>query len=384
MDTRAAPRVTPELIEVLSAHAKASEQARQLAPESVQAMRDAGLLRALVPKSYGGLELEFRDAARLIRDCMAGCSAAGWVLMVSAGHDWMVGSYPHAVQDEVWAAGPDQVTPGSLAPGGTLVPTDGGWKMTGRWSFNSGAAHGTWFILGAVDQSGDKPRLIHTLVPRADLELADNWRVLGLCGTGSVDATATDLFVPEHRTIDSRALFSGRSEWANRHPSNVYKIPIFSGLSSILASAMLGIAENGLEAAKALIVGQKDRYTGRPKADRPGLHMRLARAKAELQCAEHLLNDNFDLLDVMADGGATIPLRAQAKFQATYSAELSRRAVDRLISATGSRSAFDDSPLQKAFRDLTMASKHETINFDSACQAYGRTLLGLDLGGFPV
>jgi hypothetical protein len=97
-----------------------------------------------------------------------------------------------------------------------------------------------------------------------------------------------------------------------------------------------------------------------------------------------LLNDNFDLLEIMADGGTTWSLRTQAKFQATYSAELSRRAIDRLISATGSRSAFDNSPLQKAFRDLTMGAKHETINFDNACQGYGRMLLGLDLGGYPV
>lgn len=384
MVTLAAPQVTPDLIETLAAHADASEQARQLAPESIEALRDTGLLRALVPQHYGGHELSLREAARLIRDCMAGCSAAGWVLMVSAGHDWMVGAFPHPVQDEVWADGPDQVTPGSLAPGGTLIPADGGYTLSGRWSFNSGAVHGTWFILGALDHSGDRPRPVHTLVPRADLELHDNWNTLGLRGTGSVDATVEDVFVPGHRTLDSRALFGGRSEWADRHPTNVYKIPIFPGLSSILASAMLGIAETGMKSAKALILSQNDRYTGRAKADRPGLHMRLAQATAELRCAEHLLDDNFDLLDVMADGGTTMSLRAQAKFQATYSAELSRRAIDRMISATGSRSAFDDSPLQKAFRDLTMASKHETINFDSACQAYGRVLLDMDLGGFPV
>jgi 3-hydroxy-9,10-secoandrosta-1,3,5(10)-triene-9,17-dione monooxygenase len=384
MGDRAELRVTPDVIEILAAHADASEKARQLAPESVKAMRDAGLFRALVPKSHNGLELSLGQAARLIRDCMAGCSAAGWVLMVSAGHDWMLGAFPHAVQDEIWADGPDQVTPGALAPQGDLVPAQGGFNMTGRWSFNSGAAHGSWFILGAADHTGDKPRLFHTMVPRADLNFDDNWFVLGLEGTGSIDITVENLFVPKHRTLDSRDLFGGRSKWAERHATNVYKTPVFSGLSSILASAMLGIAENGLEAAKALILDQKDRYTGRPKADRPGLHMRLAQSVAELQCAEHLLSDNFDLLEIMAEGGTTSALRAQAKFQATYSAELSRRSIDRLISATGSRSAWDDSPLLKAFRDLTMGAKHETINFDNACQGYGRVLLGLDLGGYPV
>jgi alkylation response protein AidB-like acyl-CoA dehydrogenase len=112
--------------------------------------------------------------------------------------------------------------------------------------------------------------------------------------------------------------------------------------------------------------------------------MRLAEARGELTCAERLVDDALNLLVQATDRDDTPALRAQAKFQAAHAVELFRRAVDRLMAASGARSAFDDSALQRAFRDLTMAAKHEMINFDTSAQAYGRTLVGLDTHGFPL
>ncbi len=380
----ACPRPTADLLAVLAAESRASEQARQLSAASVAAMRDLGLFRLLVPQRAGGLEGSLGDMADCVRSCAGSCSAAGWVLMVSTAHDLVVGSFPEAAQDEVWARGPDGVLPGSLAPSGTMVPVDGGFRLEGRWGFNSGAAHGDWFLLGTADRSGERPRLYHVVVPRADLDLDDNWHTIGLRGTGSVDALARDIFVPAHRALDSAVLLAGRSEWAGRHASDLYRTPIIPGLAAHISAAALGIARPALDAALLLLTGQKDRYTGRPKQDRPGIQMRLAEAEAELACAEHMLRDSLELLATAAGGADSRELRARAKFQAAYATELCRRAVERLIAATGARSAFDDSPLQRAFRDLTMGCKHEMANLDNAALTHGRMLLGLDPGGAPL
>jgi alkylation response protein AidB-like acyl-CoA dehydrogenase len=373
-----------DLLRTLAANAGKSDAARQLARESVQAMREAGLWRLLVPKRAGGEARDFAEAAALITACSRHCSAAGWVLMVSAAHDWIIGGFPEAAQDDVWRDGPDGVTPGSLAPSGVITPVSGGFEITGRWSFNSGAAHGDWFLLGNVDRSSDKPRLYHVVAPRADLTLDDNWQTIGLRGTGSVDATAQDVFVPEHRAMDTGLLLSGRGEWAARHGNNLYRIPIIPGLAVYLAAAAQGIAEAAFDAALELITSQTDRYTGKRKLERPGMHIRLAEARGEMSCAARLVGDTLDLLVQAAALNDSPALRAQAKFQAAYAVELFRRAVDRLMAATGARSAFDDSALQRAFRDLTMAAKHEMINYDTSAQTFGRTLVGLDTHGFPL
>ena len=381
---QATDALSGELLQTLAAHSAASDAARRLAPESVAAMRAAGLLRLLVPKRVGGAERDFRHAAEVIAACSRHCSAAGWVLMVSAAHDWIIGGFPEAAQDDMWRDGPDGVTPGSLAPSGAITEVAGGHTIDGCWSFNSGAAHGEWFLLGNVDRGGEKPRLYHVVVPRADLKLDDNWHTIGLRGTGSVDATAKDVFVPAHRAMDTGLLLSGRGEWSGRHGNDLYRIPIIPGLATLLAAATKGIAEAAFDAALELIADQTDRYTGKRKLERPGMHMRLAEARGELTCAERLVANTLDLLGDAARQDDPPALRAEAKFQAAYAVELYRRAVDRMMAATGARSAFDDSALQRAFRDLTMAAKHEMINFDTSAQAHGRALLGLDTRGFPL
>jgi alkylation response protein AidB-like acyl-CoA dehydrogenase len=378
-----APAAQPSLIATLAAHAGASERARRLADESVAALRAAGLLRAMVPRRLGGPELDFRSGLELVRACAAGDSAAAWVLMVSIAHDFMVGSFSEAAQDDV-LGDPDQVTAGSLAPSGTIERAEGGWTLGGRWPFVSGADHAAWFLLGSADRGGERPRLYHLLVPRADVTLDDDWHAIGLRGTGSVDLVVESVFVPEHRVMDSGILLGGRSPWADRHETRLYRTPILPGLAAMTAAAVLGIAQPALDAAVELVIEQKDRYTGKPKVDRPGLQTRLAEAKSELRCAELMMGDVVALLERAAGGGDSPALRAEARFQASYVAELCRRAIDRLMAATGARSAFDASPLQRAFRDLTMASKHQMLNLDEASLAYGRTLVGLDLKGYVL
>jgi alkylation response protein AidB-like acyl-CoA dehydrogenase len=303
--------------------------------------------------------------------------------MVSIAHDFMIGSFPPQAQEEVFRD-PDLVTDGSLAPSGEIERVEGGWVARGRWPFVSGADHARWYLLGTVDRTAERPRLFHLLVPREEVELVDDWHALGLRGSGSVDLVVDGALVPEHRVIDTGVLFGGRSEWAARHATRLYRIPILPGLTVLGAAAVLGIAQPAFDAAVALVLEQKDRYTGKAKVDRPGLHLRLAEASNELRGAELLNRDTVELLEHAAAGADSPALRAKAKFQGVYAAELCRRAVDRLMAAIGARSAFDASPLQRAFRDLTMASKHQMLNFDDSALAYGRSVVGLDLKGFVL
>jgi alkylation response protein AidB-like acyl-CoA dehydrogenase len=102
-----------------------------------------------------------------------------------------------------------------------------------------------------------------------------------------------------------------------------------------------------------------------------------------LTAAAALVGDTLDLLQPWPDleDAEAQARRARIKFQNAYSFEMCRRAGDRLMAAAGGRAAFDDSDLQRAFRDLTMAAKHEMVNFDNSALAYGRSLVGLDLAG---
>ena len=136
---------------------------------------------------------------------------------------------------------------------------------------------------------GARPRLIHVVLPRSDVELDDTWYPIGLRGTGSGDVVAEDVLVPSHRVIDSGDLLGGRSPWSARHGTDLYKVPILPGLATHVAASALGMAQAGVADAAERFGVQDDRYSAGAKADRPGLHLRMAESTAELRAAELLI-----------------------------------------------------------------------------------------------
>ena len=370
---------------VLAHHAAWNEEHRHLAEEALSALRESGALRLLVPDRVGGDELTFADMVANVREAALYDGAAAWVLMVLVGHSWMLGSMTEDLQDEVYGADLDTIVPGSLAPVGSATECDGGWLIDGRWPFTSGAVWGDWFLLGSqVPAPGERPRLLHVVIPREDIEIDDNWYAIGLRGTGSCDVVANQAFVPTHRLIDSGDLLGGRSPWSSRHRTSVYRTPILPGLAVHVAATALGLARAGLDDAADRFGVQDDRYMGSPKSRRPGLHMRLAEANTEVRSAELLIEDTIGLLRQAADGTDSKQLRAHAKYQGSYAIELCRRALDRVTTAAGGRAVFDGSRLQQAFRDVTMASQHQVADLDTVGEAYGRTRLGMDPGAHPL
>src|SRR5439155_1338907 len=75
-----------------------------------------------------------------------------------------------------------------------------GWRLSGRYTFSSGCDFAQWAILGAfLGEAGDPRTIAYLLVPLAEIEIVDDWQVLGLAGTGSKSLLLHDVFIPEHR-----------------------------------------------------------------------------------------------------------------------------------------------------------------------------------------
>ena len=78
------------------------------------------------------------------------------------------------------------VASSSLAPRAVAERVTGGWRLSGRYSFSSGSTYASWAIIGAfLDRQGDAATIAYLLVPFTDIEIIDDWHVLGLAGTGS-------------------------------------------------------------------------------------------------------------------------------------------------------------------------------------------------------
>ncbi|MGA7869472.1 MAG: hypothetical protein WCA22_01105, partial [Candidatus Binatus sp.] len=340
---------------------------------------DAGLFRITQPRRVCGYELSLRTLADAVTCLSEACPSSGWVLMVMGAHHWCMGSFPETAQDEVFGDGRDGLVSGTLSWQGNASAVDGGFRVDGRWQFCSGVDHAHWVMLGCAEAATHGP-LVHVVVPRADLEVDDTWHVMGLQGTGSKDVVAHNVFVPAHRALDTRTLFRGASPHAAIHATNLYRLSAEAMLSVSVSTAVLGSAKFAL---RQFIERTKERrviLTGARKAEHGPTQVRLAEAAAEIHSADLLIHDILGEFDRLMATGAPFDNhhRVRAKWQAAYAAELCRRAVARMFSASGAHAVYAPSALQAAFRNINVGAQHASIDFDNSAELYARVRLGLN------
>ena len=235
------------------------------------------------------------------------CPSTAWILMVFTGHDWAAGMFPEEAQREIWGGGEAGLIAGGLANQGEATPVEGGWRVSGRWQFGSGVDHARWFLGGCrlTTSTAERPKGVHVLAPIGEVSVDDTWHALGLRGTGGKDVVLDEVFVPEHRSMATGAFFGGRGEAAKRQATNLYRLPVTTGLAVLAGSVMRGMAEALYEGFVGEKRGQRHRYTGEAKAKAPGVQFRVAEAWAEMRSAELLLDGVGAELEALAARGRT-------------------------------------------------------------------------------
>ncbi len=219
---------------------------------------------------------------------------------------------------------------------------------------------------------------MHVVVPKSDIVVDDTWFTLGLRATGSKDLIASDVFVPDYRAMPTLELFRG--DFAG-DAGPLYRLPVTGGLSSMLAATVLGLTQRGMEKFVDVTRVRDDVYAGGSKAAKVGIQLRLAESLGELQIAETLIDKNCDLLDsAMAENELPVAIEdaAQIRWNAAYSVELCRRATDRIYAVAGAHATYNDSLLQRWYRDVNTASHHAIVDFDGISETRGRMKLGLE------
>jgi 3-hydroxy-9,10-secoandrosta-1,3,5(10)-triene-9,17-dione monooxygenase len=251
---------------------------------------------------------------------------------------------------------------------------DGGFRLSGRWSFSSGCDHCQWVFLGGVAPgAGPLPDMRTFLVPRSDYEIVDNWHVAGLAGTGSKDLVVRGAFVPEHRThrfADAYQLASP-GQAANAGPT--FRLPFGCVFSFAISVPAIGAAQGALDSYRATMREKLAAYDGSKVADDPFAQRRLSEAAVEIDAARAELRATWEPLWALASAGEPIPLalRARARWNAANLVLRGVRAVDLLFEASGGRALYLDNPIQRFFRDVHAMRAHALNNPDKASQLFG-------------
>jgi 3-hydroxy-9,10-secoandrosta-1,3,5(10)-triene-9,17-dione monooxygenase len=375
---------------LLSQRAARTEENRALLPETVKDFVDAGLFRILQPAQYGGFEMSPLTLFKVAMELAKGCPSSAWCLCLVAVHNWEIALLDPRAAADLWEKDPDARASSSYAPFGKVVAVDGGYRLSGRWSWSSGADHCSWVILGGIvprpEGSSGPPDVRAFLVPRSDYEVVDVWHVLGLKGTGSNDILVKDAFVPEHRThqfINSFLMADlGRKVFTSRN----YKYPFGVIFAYSLATVTIGMADGALETFREDMKVRLGAYDGAKALEDPFVRYRLAEAEAIIRGLHMRLEANFAELDALIDVDAEIPLdlRVKNKWDAQWIAKEAQKAVELLFKASGARGIKLDSPMQRFFRDVHAASNHAFLNPDKGSLNAGLVQLGGMTSDFTI
>jgi alkylation response protein AidB-like acyl-CoA dehydrogenase len=378
-----------EIAPFVRAHAEQTESNRQVPAEAMARLREAGLFRIMTPAIYGGYEYGFDALIRVAAPIGAACGSTGWVFSLGVVHQWLAAMFPKQAQDEFWSD-PDALLFGSYPPVGKVVPADGGYRLSGNWSFTSGCDHAQWLVLGGmIPPRGEDaaPTPSFFLVPMADVRIDDNWFTMGLAGTGSKNAVTDNAFVPAHRVVAVADLCAGTAPGANVHDNPLYRHAMMSALPFTLVAPVLGMAEGALadfiEMAKVrttrgAVTGGNNRM-----AEFATIQSRVAEAVVSIDAARLTILDALDRAMAAATAGdqANTDVRLRNRLAQAFSVRLLIRAVDAMFEASGGQGIFTAKPIQRAWRDAHAAAVHVSMNWDAVSTMYGQHALGLDPKG---
>ena len=352
---------------------------RQVSDEVVQALKDAGFMRAVLPKRWGGLEATPQEFfAALLKVAEQDMSSA-WIAGIIAVHAYQLALMDDQAQADVYADDADTLISSSYNPvGGRAEACDGGFRLSGRWGWSSGSAHCSWVLLGAI-VPGDGYRTF--LVPRPDYEIEDTWFVYGLQGTGSNDIVIDEpVFVPEHRTHRQMDGFNCVHGQANP----MYSIPWAQVFIRVVSTPAIGAARHAVDLFVTNAAASSTDPT-KLQGD-PDITRRVAEGINDIDEVETIMFRNFDRMMERVNAGQAIPMidRVRYRYQASMVIDRMGAVVDRLFEVAGGRSVFDGAGIQEIWRDIHIARAHVANNPTPFARNLGGMALGADNGDFFV
>jgi 3-hydroxy-9,10-secoandrosta-1,3,5(10)-triene-9,17-dione monooxygenase len=368
------------LIPVLKARAAQAEADRKVPVETIRDFQDAGFFDILKPKRWGGFEMEPQVFYEVQMAVAEGCMSSAWVLGVVGVHPLQLGLFDLKAQEDVWGEDPTTLVSSSYQPVGKVEKADGGFKLTGQWSFSSGCAHCEWVFLGALvfPEAGGPPEYRTFLVPRSDYTIVDTWHTFGLKATGSHDIRVDGAFVSEHRTHKAMDGFLCRNPGQAVNDGDIFKLPWAAVFTRAVSTASIGATQDVLNSFLEIAKTKISTNTGMATKADPFALSAAANASAELAGMRTTLMKIFDDMMALVRQGKDVPVadRVFYKYQASRVARKCADIADELLLLAGAKGIFVDNPMVRPWLDLKAGRAHIANNANLAGLTLGGSYLG--------
>jgi alkylation response protein AidB-like acyl-CoA dehydrogenase len=366
------------LVPVLHSRAAMTERLRRIHPDNLRDLTEAGVFRLTIPGDVGGYQADEHTVAEVLAQIARGCPSSSWICTIILAANVVPALLVDEAADEIYAT-PDLRMTATFAPTGQAMPVTGGYRVSGRWLWNTGGIHGQWFVPACMTPTNAGPVPIAVVVPASALTYQNNWRAAGMKGTATNIVTATDVFVPDSRAILVKDLAAGCYPTRRYSNNPYYNRPWLMYTNAITAPTLLGIARGAMDSfMRTLPARGAITYTSWSKAaEAPVVHHQLAKAQFALESAEMFTARLIGLYHDAMDDSVSMQQRVQARAWAGHVGSLSRSCVNQLFEASSASQTLLAADMQRYFRDVNVLHQHAAIQPNSSNELYGRFLAGL-------
>jgi len=358
-----------------------AEAERRLPDELMSALRAAGLFSIGTPREFGGLDLPMPEVLRVVEEVSRHDGSVGWTVALGFANGLFTSALPQASAARVLEGGSALIA-GAPAFGLRAVREPGGYRLNGRWRFNSGAPNADWIAAATPLFDGDTPlmgehapQLVFTFFRPSEVEIIDTWHVTGLRATGTQDLYADGVFVPDEMTggISLPGGVQALRECV------MARLPFFTVLGVAQSPAVcLGIARHAIEEFRESALAKELQDGSRP-SEQVQAQVGLAHAEALVRSARSYWYENLEQIWDAALESRPLSLdeRAAMRLASLTAAENSVAAVDLLYRLAGTSAIFQSSPLERCWRDVHTAVQHLQVQ-DGRWETAGRVLFGME------
>jgi alkylation response protein AidB-like acyl-CoA dehydrogenase len=379
MSTNAARRVdaaTPrniadiarELGPVFAERADSATDEDQFVADNFASLKEAGLVEAGVPAELGGGGASVDDLAEMLRILGYHCGSTALAFSMHT-HQVAIPAWRWKVQ-KVAAVEPllkriaaERIfllsSGGSdwIGGSGKAEKVEGGYRITARKVFASGSPAADLFMTTAIlETEGEPAQVLHFGIPMNSpaVKVMDNWRTLGMRGTGSNDVMIDGHVVPEAAVAVKRKA----GEWH----------PLFQTIATIafplVYSVYLGVAESAREIALQCA-----------KRRKPDNHTIQLAGRMDTELAGAKLARDFMLAAVRLDAPSAATVN-QVMMGRQLCARHAISAVELAMEVAGGAGFFRGTGLERRFRDI-QAARYHPLQAGPQAQYAGSMALGL-------
>ncbi|MDQ0257109.1 alkylation response protein AidB-like acyl-CoA dehydrogenase [Evansella vedderi] len=371
------------LIPKLREHSNEIDKNSHLPDEIVELLKQEGLLKVLRPKMFGGYQTNMRTFTEVVTEISRGNGSAGWFACLSNIRDYMISYvFGEKALDEIYGPGKDVVLAGNFKPIKCEIrKVEGGYYIEeAQWPFVSGSPHADWCYFGfPLDDGNGGIEMAIMVVPRHELEVLDDWFVMGLRGSGSNSVKIKDVFVPEYRVSLDRLASKRHYMIEPLRDVPLYRTPFVPSLTLSIVGPALGLAQAAMDFHMERVEKAGIGNTFYTKMNEAAVtHLQTAQAQLKIDSAELHLYRAVDKLDAYSEEDRTMTMEEviQMKADFGYVNQLCKEAIDLMVAGAGSVFTYENNPFQLVYRDFLTMHLHGFITPSSLIETYGRVLCG--------